>query len=270
MASTKRKTLKKFIRDARLIHGDRYDYSQAVYINYHTPIWIVCPIHGGFWKSPSNHLKGQGCKECSREKLSKERAGKPIKKARTLVKGVGIFDSELATTDEEVLMADRVWRSMLSRCYSKKYQEKEPSYIDCSVCEEWLLFSNFKRWFDENYVEGYHLDKDILIKGNKVYSPETCCFVPFEINALLIKCNRTRGLYPIGVCKCKNRFRAYLRVSCSRLFLGSFVTIEEAFNAYKKAKEAYIKDVAQRYYDKGEITERVYDALMRYEVEITD
>ena len=270
MTSTRRKTLEEFIADARKVHGDKYDYSRVVYIDSRTPVQIVCRKHGVFLKSPSNHLKGQGCKKCSHEKLSKERTSKPIKKARTLVKGVGIFDSEFATTDKEVLMADRVWRSMLSRCYSKKYQEKEPSYIDCSVCEEWLLFSNFKKWFDENYVDGYALDKDILIKGNKVYSPDTCCFVPQEINAMLTKCNRTRGMYPIGVSKCKNRFRVYLSVSGSRLFLGSFVTIEEAFNAYKKAKEAHIKEVAQRYYVKGEITERVYDALMRYEVEITD
>lgn len=270
MISTRKKTLEEFIADARKVHGNKYDYSRVVYIDSRTPVQIVCLKHGVFQKSPSNHLKGQGCKKCSHEKLSKERVGKPIKKARTLVKGVGIFDSDLATTNEKVLMANRVWRSMLSRCYSKKYQEKEPSYIDCSVCEEWLLFSNFKKWFDENYVDGYALDKDILIKGNKVYSPDTCCFVPFEINALLIKSNRKRGLYPIGVCKCENRFRAYLSVSCSRLFLGSFVTIEEAFTAYKQAKEAYIKEVAQRNYDKGEITERVYDALMRYEVEITD
>ena len=270
MNSTRRKTLEEFIADARKVHGNKYDYSRVVYIDSRTPVQIVCHKHGVFLKSPSNHLKGQGCKKCSHEKLSKERTKKPIKKARTLVKGVGFFDSGLATTDEEVFMANRVWRSMLSRCYSKKYQEKEPSYIDCSVCEEWLLFSNFKKWFDENYVDGYALDKDILIKGNKVYSPDTCCFVPFEINALLIKCNRTRGVYPIGVCKCKNRFRAFLSVSGSILFLGSFVTIEEAFNAYKKAKEAYIKEVAQKYYDKREINKRVYDALMKYEVEITD
>lgn len=165
MISTRRKTLEEFIADARKVHGNKYDYSCVVYIDSRTPVQIVCHKHGVFQKSPSNHLKGQGCKKCSHEKLSKERAGKPIKKARTLVKGVGIFDSELATTDEKVLMANRVWRSMLSRCYSKKYQEKEPSYIDCSVCEEWLLFSNFKKWFDENYVDGYALDKRYSYKG---------------------------------------------------------------------------------------------------------
>ena len=270
MISTRKKTLEEFIAEARKVHGDKYDYSRVVYIDSRTPVQIVCHKHGVFLKAPSDHLNGQGCKKCSHEKLSKERTGKPNKKARTLVKGVGIFDSELATTDKEVLMANRVWRSMLSRCYSKKYQEKEPSYIGCSVCEEWLLFSNLKKWFDENYVDGYALDKDILIKGNKVYSPDTCCFVPIEINALFTKNNRARGAYPIGVYKCKNRFRAYLGMRNKRAFLGSFVTIEEAFNAYKKAKEAYIKEVASKYYKEGKITNKVYNALMKYEVEITD
>ena len=270
MASTRRKTLEEFIADARKVHGNKYDYSRVVYIDSRTPVQIVCHEHGVFLKSPSNHLNGEGCKKCSHEKLSKERTGKPIKKARTLVKGVGIFDSELATTDEEVLMADRVWRSMLLRCYSKKYQEKEPSYIDCSVCEEWLLFSNFKKWFDENYVDGYALDKDILIKGNKVYSPQTCCFVPIEINTLFVKNNKSRGSYPIGVCKCKNRFRAYLSVRNKRVFIGSFLTEIDAFNAYKKSKEEYIQKIANDYFSKGLITEKVYNALMNYKVEITD
>jgi hypothetical protein len=90
------------------------------------------------------------------------------------------------------------------------------------------------------------------------------------INSLLISCKATRGDLPIGVVKNHNGFTAQLKENKKQKYIGYFDTIEEAFNAYKKAKEAYIKEVAQEYYDKGEITERVYDALMRYEVEITD
>lgn len=91
---------------------------------------------------------------------------------------------------------------MLTRCYNHKSLKKNPSYIGCSVCDEWLTYSNFKRWYEDpinGYREGYHLDKDILVKGNKVYSPETCCFVPHSINCLLLTRQRKRGALPIGV-----------------------------------------------------------------------
>lgn len=161
---------------------------------------------------------------------------------------------------------------MLCRCYSHKYQEKKPTYIGCYVCEEWLSFSNFKEWFDNNYREGYQLDKDILVKGNKIYSPETCCFVPQEINQLLIKCNGSRGQHPLGVSYHSqlNKFQVRMRISNIGKNLGLFNTANEAFQAYKTAKEAHIKEVATEYYTKGKINERVYQALMKYEVEITD
>ena len=82
-----------------------------------------------------------------------------------------------------------VWHSMLQRCYDDKYHIKHPTYEGCTVCDEWLYFSNFKKWFDENYIEGTQLDKDIFSK-NKVYSPETCCFVPREINVLMSQIER--------------------------------------------------------------------------------
>lgn len=66
---------------------------------------------------------------------------------------------------------------MLERCYSQTYQEKFPAYKGCSVVEDWHNFQIFAKWFDENYVEGYHIDKDIKIDGNRVYGPDTCMFV---------------------------------------------------------------------------------------------
>lgn len=100
------------------------------------------------------------------------------------------------------------WHSMIQRCYSEKYHEKRPTYIDCKVCEEWHDFQNFGEWFDNNYyeVEGetMALDKDILFKHNKTYSAETCIFVPQTINSLFVKNNKNRGESIIGTSLCKN------------------------------------------------------------------
>lgn len=91
------------------------------------------------------------------------------------------------------------WFHILERGYCKKYKNKKPTYKNVTVCEEWHNFQNFAKWFEENYVEGFDLDKDILVKGNKMYSPETCCFVPQEINALFTKSDKMRGKLLLGV-----------------------------------------------------------------------
>ena len=163
------------------------------------------------------------------------------------------------------------WKNMLSRCYSNYHSRV--AYEVCSVCDEWLLYSNFKRWFDENYKEGYHLDKDILVKGNKVYSPETCSFVPRQINALLISRKRDRGNLPIGLVLYKRNKNKIYQVQVSGRIpysVGYFSTIDEAFRAYKREKEKIIKERATQYFQEGKITQRVYQALLEYQVEITD
>lgn len=95
----------------------------------------------------------------------------------------------------------KCWRGILGRCYDDSIRHKFPTYKDVTVCEEWHNFQNFAQWFEENYIEDFVLDKDILYKGNKIYSPETCCFVPQKINCLLVKNDINRGEYPIGVVK---------------------------------------------------------------------
>ena len=166
----------------------------------------------------------------------------------------------------------KYWYSMLRRCFDEKFKINHKSYKDCTVDEEWHNFQNFAKWFDENYYEidneRMHLDKDILIKENKIYSPETCIFVPQRINDLFVKCDKSRGEYPIGVIKTKNnKFYSYVNV-IKRVHLGSYKTPEDAFNAYKTFKENYIKQVADDYKDK--IPKKLYDAMYKYEVEITD
>lgn len=86
------------------------------------------------------------------------------------------------------------WVSMFTRCYDSKYQIKQPTYIGCTVHPEWHNFQNFAKWYEENYIENFHLDKDILVPGNKIYGPDTCCFVPQVINNLFIKRNNKSEL----------------------------------------------------------------------------
>jgi hypothetical protein len=185
--------------------------------------------------------------------------------------GVGYFgygdhiSSDKGNTNKQY----RTWYNLLLRCYSEKTQEKQPTYKGCSVVEEWHNFQNFAQWFENNYIDGWQLDKDILIKGNKVYSPEACCFVPQEINTLFIKNNINRGSCPIGVVKEGNKYKAYLKIGNGiQKYLGLYKTIEEAFQAYKEAKEIYIKEIANKW--KSLILDEVYQAMCAYQVEITD
>lgn len=171
------------------------------------------------------------------------------------------------------------WQSMLKRCYSEKYHKKRPTYIGCEVYEEWYNFQNFAKWYYDNYyeVEGerMHLDKDILVKHNKIYSPETCVFVPKTINLLFVKNDKNRGESAIGTSL--TEYSKY-RVQCHLInpktgkskneYLGYYDTELEAFEVYKHYKEKNIKQVAD--YFKNQISERLYNGLYRYEVEIDD
>lgn len=258
-----------FIRKARIVHRDRYDYSKTVYIKSKNDVCIICKTCGReFTQSPNNHLRGHGCPFCASKKSNKKRKENGRFDIRKEILGVGINDYNGNTTG---MLAYIKWFNMLTRCYNEDYHKKKPTYSDCFVCEEWLYFSNFKKWFDEHYIDGYVLDKDILVKGNKVYSPDTCCFVPAGLNSLLTKRDYHRGECPIGVIKTQNgSFVAQITKSKKHYKIGTYDTPEEAFNAYKEVKEKHIQQQAQSYFDRGLITERVYKALMNYIVEITD
>lgn len=167
-----------------------------------------------------------------------------------------------------------LWHGVLARCYDKIYQEKRPTYKNCKLYEEWRCLQEFGKWYDNNYYEidneRMEIDKDILFKRNKFYSPDTCIFVPKRINSLFTKCDSVRGEFPIGVSynKICNNFRVRLDKIKTQIHLGYFNTPEEAFYAYKSAKEKYIKEVADEYKDR--IPQKLYDAMYVYEVEITD
>lgn len=203
--------------------------------------------------------------------------GKAVNKMLRSVYGVGyIGDGDYSKKRNEDCYS--FWSNMLGRVYGKVSGRFLPTYIDAEVCEGWHNFQNFAEWYysqefskskDENGNK-YQLDKDILIKGNKVYSPETCCFVPQEINSLILKNDAKRGNYPLGVTYDRERylFRAVHNVQGKQKFLGRFSTPEEAFLAYKTAKEAYIKTVVKKW--KGKIDDKVYEALMKWEVGVDD
>lgn len=165
----------------------------------------------------------------------------------------------------------RTWKDMLKRCYSEKYLQKYPSYKGCTVCNEWLNFQVFAEWFYDYYVDDYHLDKDILFKGNKIYSPETCCFVSARINLLLVNNKARRGKYPVGVRKNGSNFQAiYKGVDSKVLILGNYKTPEIAFKVYKECKENYIKQVAFEYYKLRLINRDIYISLTNYKISINN
>ena len=160
------------------------------------------------------------------------------------------------------------WHGMMKRCYSKNERDliKYSSYKDCYVCEEWHNYSNFKKWFNENYYEikseRMELDKDIIIKNNKIYSPNNCTFVPQRINKLFTKNKANRGDSMIGT------YKTYNNKFISNFDNKTYNSEYEAFYLYKKAKESHIKQIADKYKDK--IPQRLYDAMYRYEVEESD
>ena len=168
----------------------------------------------------------------------------------------------------------QTWIDILKRCYNERVLEIQPTYKNKIVCTEWHNFQNFAKWYDENYYEidneNIAIDKDILIKHNKIYSPATCIFVPQSINNLFLRRENNRGEYPIGTYYNKKSQKIKAQISISKIIvdLGLFETKEEAFQAYKIEKEKYIKEIANIYRDK--IPEKLYDALLNYKVEITD
>lgn len=160
------------------------------------------------------------------------------------------------------------WKSMLRRVYCPKLHVVRPTYIGCSVAEEWLEYQNFAEWFENHEYSncGYQLDKDLLIPGNKIYAPDLCVFVPLQLNNLLLDSKATRGQYKQGVSfyKNTNKFMAQIKIDGKNNNLGYFDTELEAYFAYKKAKEQYVKDSANLW--RNNIADEVYHALMNWQL----
>ena len=179
-----------------------------------------------------------------------------------------------ASENNKHTKAYAIWSQMLSRCYDPKIHTKFPTYINCTVCNEWHNFQNFAERYEENYYtvdkEKMCLDKDILVKGNKIYSPDTCIFVPEKINILFVKSDAKRGNFPIGIYynkRCK-KYVAQCKIYGKEIHLGYYNTPEEAFQAYKQCKEEYIKKIADKYINF--IPEKLYNAMISYEINYND
>jgi len=185
-------------------------------------------------------------------------------KRNKLVYGVGINDSDYVT--RTMLNGKKVrcvfyqtWCGMLRRCYLEAHLKKYSTYIGCSVCDEWLTFSNFKKWMDSKDFEGKQLDKDLKVLGNKVYSPNTCMFVTGATNKLLTSNSATRGTYPQGVdfSKGREKYRAAVRMNGKIKHLGRYITIKAAELAYLTAKHEIVLQAAKDQTDK-EVSAALY------------
>lgn len=197
---------------------------------------------------------------------------------KKLVYGVGVNDADYVVFKEVSKQLNGIrkrkvvwscpfyicWKSMIERCHSEKLHKKRPTYINKKVCDEWLIFSNFKSWMiNQNYI-GMHLDKDLLMPGNKVYCPDFCVFIPPSINSFIVDESANRGRFPFGVTYSKSK-KCYV-AQCRDPFvgkqqeLGAFSCPDEAHNAWKRRKHEIACQLADLQTD-----ERVSKALrLRY------
>lgn len=184
-----------------------------------------------------------------------------------LIYGAGICDIKGVSCTRDY----SIWLAMVRRCCSESYQKENPAYKGCKLAKEFLFFSEFKAWYQNQigYEQGFDIDKDLLADNVKEYHPKKCVLIPNEINKALIKNNSKNKKLPTGVSKGKSGlFESRIVINKKLNVIGGFETIDDAFQAYKQAKEAHIKVLANKY--KDQIDPRAYEALMNYRVEITD
>ena len=187
----------------------------------------------------------------------------------------GVNDKTRPTkVDSKHVKEYQLWQDMLRRCFSEKLKTRCPTYKDCNVSDSFLSYSFFYDWCQEQIGFGnidengryWHLDKDLLFIGNKLYSETTCVFVPQEINSFFVDRGNDRGDYPVGVNfdKAIGKFKARCTVGGKQQHLGLFNTAEEAFAAYKPFKEALCKQLALKW--QHEIDPRLFNVMMNWSV----
>ena len=209
-------------------------------------------------------------------------------KRGNLIFGVGVNDANYITRIEKVVDGKKKtiwkcpflvkWVSMLQRCYYKKYQEGQPTYRGCRVCDEWLTFSNFKKWMEQQEWEGRQLDKDFLVEGNKIYSPDTCMFIPQKLNNFIVTCGKIKGQYPIGVCyrkKAKDMVNEYSKpYSCNvrdgtrnKSYISVHSNPEEAHQRYLAEKLKHCNEYISEFKDEHLIVKgltRIRDKIQHH------
>lgn len=182
-------------------------------------------------------------------------------------RGYGIYKTREGNVKTKAYIK---WGSMLTRCYSEKYI-KSQNYINCTVCEEWKNYQNFAKWYYKNEYqlpnnEKLELDKDIKIKGNKIYSPDTCLLLPHILNTIFLDGKNDRGLYKIGVTKTKNNkyTASCMNENGENKYIGIYSTEQEAYNAYITKKKEIVDNVVDKY--KTFLPKDVYEAVKNYKI----
>lgn len=175
--------------------------------------------------------------------------------------GVGPYS---AGTKNNKTIEYGVWSSMIRRCYDTATQTIHPTYVGCLVCEEWHNFQNFAHWYHNTgyYAMGYDLDKDLLVVGNNVYSPETCCMLPRHLNQLIRTSSTKSNGLPSGVSLHRGKYMARINTLEGSRYLGTYDTPDAAYNVYKQAKTLEVRRTAPLYADK--IDSKAYVALLNW------
>lgn len=197
-----------------------------------------------------------------------------------------IMDMTVHKNSPREMMGAKEFYDMHIRCYGKEYKKQRPTYKDVTCCDEWMYLSNYMKWRNEQpnliYLEQqnqrFELDKDILCKGNTIYSPNTCCLVPTSVNQIFNTHSRHRGDLPIGVTWVSGRKYVIAKWQNPFTQKGEWSTtypstedgIYSAFLEYKTHKEKYIQQLAEQEWQKHTITEPCYYAMKNYQVEMTD
>ena len=135
----------------------------------------------------------------------------------------------------------KTWKNMLYRVY---VQGLKPTscYYGCSVADEWFTFSKFKAWMETQDWEGKQLDKDLMVWGNKVYSPETCIFVSQDLNNNLKYTTMPRK-YPRGISKRCQRYAASISISNKMEWLGTFDSVQQAYEVVQNRRVELVEDL---------------------------
>ena len=192
-----------------------------------------------------------------------------------LVYGVGVYEKGKYTAGETIDGKSKhtkvyaVWHSMLKRGYCLKVKLKQPTYQDVTVCDEWLNFQNFASWYHKQQFANdndYQLDKDLLVSGNKIYSPDNCVLIPQLINCTIIIGQPSKTGLPIGIEKHGRIYRVRIGIKGKRESFGTYTTIAEASQVYVIEKEKYVKELAEEFQASNSICKKTYQALLNWKV----
>lgn len=281
MIEVERPPFKENILDSRFLsqflgtlykkHGMSISYKDG-YVDSLTPCNFMCSIHGVFTNKPYNIVhqknKSNGCSSCASEKM------RMINRTKK-VYGVGTndWDGLIYTTRNDKIPEYKMWKDMLKRVYSEKYQEKSKTYIGASCDPKWLSLKGFIEDVSQlpNYEKAltgrWCLDKDIIVSGNKHYSKDNCAFVPYEINANFRSTDKVNDL-PVGVYLHKGgKFACDCSVANKAHYLGVYDTVEQAFMVRKEFKQKQMKMLADKY--RGVVDQRVINKLENYDYDLT-